>query len=119
MKWFQREMATGFQKLLTLRLKNTPSNEIIEGTLATWIDAIAVNRVWNEQLDAPRIQAAFRVLCQNSDYWPSINDFLNSLPSAEPVKSLPEPKVAPEVALENLAKLKEMLSKKPIYKECK
>ncbi|WP_311515314.1 hypothetical protein [Oligella urethralis] len=119
MKWFQREMATGFQKLLTLRLKNTPADEVIEGTLATWIDALSNNRVWNEQRDTPRLQAAFRTLCQYSEAWPSIHEFLNALPAPEPLAALPEPKVSPEVALENIAKIKEMLTKKPIYRSVK
>jgi hypothetical protein len=117
MKWFQREMATGFQKLLTLRLKNTPADEVIEGTLATWIEALSVNRVWLEERDVTRIQAAFRVLCQHCDYWPAISDFVNALPAAEQLPALPEPRVSPEVARENLAKIKAMLTKKHIFKD--
>lgn len=119
MRWFQREIATGFQKLLTLRLKNTPADAVIEGTLATWIEATTIDRVWNENTDTERIRSAFRTLCAHSEAWPTISQFLNALPALEPVPTLPEPRVPPEVALKNLNKIKEMLSKKPIYQELK
>lgn len=116
MKWLQTEIATGFQKLVTLRLKNTPSEEVLVATVGVWLDTlINANIAWDEQLDRARVAEAFKLLCRTCDSWPSIKSFLDVLPARPPPPMLPAPKYDRAKALQNLAKLKATL-KKPIFK---
>lgn len=117
MRWLQAEIATGFQKLVTLRLKNTPPEEVLVATVTVWVDTLThLPITWDEQQDRKRIITAFRTLCQTSDQWPSIKAFLEALPARPPLPMLPKPNHNPTEAKRQIAKLKAMLKTKPIFK---
>lgn len=82
---------------------------MIEATVATWIDSLTFNRVWDETRDAPRIRHAFRVLGANRRDWPAPVDLVEHLPAAPKLLELPSRIVDPAVAEANIAKIKRML----------
>lgn len=117
MKWLQSEIAVGFQKLVTLRLKNTPSEEVLLGTVGTWLDAlIHMPCEWDEKRDRPRVTEAFRTLCRNMDTWPSIKDFIEALPCIPAPKALEAPEYDRDLARKNIQKLKQLIHNKPLFK---
>lgn len=87
------------------------------GTVAAWIDALTYNRVWDEYRDAPRITQAFRALAATQTDWPSPADLLRNMPKAEEFAALPAKVVSDEVAQQNIAKIRAMLSDTtwPVY----
>ncbi len=117
MKWIQSEIATGFQKLVALRLRNAPPEEVIVGTVAVWLEALMDMPInWDEQQDRSRLTEAFKVLCRTSTNWPTIKEFIDVLPARPPPVMLPMPKTDPEIARKNIAAIKAMLRNKPIFK---
>lgn len=117
MKWLQSEIAGGFQKLIALRLRNAPPEEVIVGTVAVWLETLMdMPIMWDEQKDRARVADAFKVLCRTSTNWPTIKEFVDVLPARPPPVMLPMPKTDPEVARKNIAEIKAMLRKKPIFK---
>lgn len=100
----------GLSKLLCLRLAGCPSEEMIEGTVAAWLDAMTFNRVWDEERDAPRIRYAFRALGATETEWPTPHDLIRNLPPVEQLPALPARAVSDEVAQENIRKIRAMLS---------
>ena len=82
MDWINRELSTGFQKLLCLSLEGQPAAEVIPGTLATWREVLTSNRVFDEVRDAPRFRSAFSCLCARIRRWPVPADFLDAMPRA-------------------------------------
>lgn len=81
----------------------------MEGTVAAWVAAVNLNRVWDEQRDAPRFRRAFATLSATRKQWPSPADFLESIPPHEPQQALPPPVCDPIKAQQNIAKLQAML----------
>lgn len=71
-------MSIGLQKLICLRLKGQPGDDLIEGTLLGWREAIGNH--WNRETDAPRFREAFRTLMRTQSSWPAPADFLVALP---------------------------------------
>lgn len=109
-QWLQREIASGLMKLLSLRLPGHPAEDTVEMTLATWIDSLTVNRVWDQGQDAPRIRHAFRVLGATRTDWPAPANLVEHLPPVEKRLALPEKIVSPEVAEANIERIKRMLA---------
>lgn len=90
MDWLTREITTGFQKLLCLSLDRTPATDLIQGTVAAWVEAITTGRLWDETRDGPRIREAFSILIRTRRTWPSPADFFDALPKyREELKALP------------------------------
>lgn len=90
-KWLEREIATGFKKLLALRLPGAPSQDTINDTLDVWIDALtAPGQDWKEPRDVPRIRAAFTSLLRSSTQWPVPKQFLDHLPRNTTSPKAPE-----------------------------
>ncbi|SEO76754.1 hypothetical protein SAMN02800692_2017 [Luteibacter sp. UNC138MFCol5.1] len=69
-------------KLLTLSLDGQPAHDVTGPTLATWTEALCVDRVWDEKRDVPRFRKAFRTLMTTCERWPSPKKFLDALPSS-------------------------------------
>lgn len=74
-----------------------------------WVEALNHNRVWDEDRDRPRFQAAFRLIAATSRQWPTPQSFVESLPAHEPQKALPRSVCSTEQAKANLAKLQAIL----------
>lgn len=83
---------------------------MIEGTAAAWVDALTFNRVWGQERDAPRIREGFRKLCSVCADWPLPADLVRNLPEVQTYPALPAKVVSDEVAQQNIAKIKAMLS---------
>lgn len=110
MDWFTREITTGIQKLLFLRLPGCPASDMIPGTVAAWTDALTFNRVWDEARDTQRIRHAFRALGATESEWPAPSDLVRNLPRIESLLALPKKVVSDEVAQKNIARIKAMLA---------
>lgn len=48
-----------------------------------WVEAVTLNRVWDQQRDAGRLRTAFAVLARESERWPVPKEFLAALPAIE------------------------------------
>lgn len=87
--WLRTELLRGLQKLLCLRLEGTPSADMIQGTLAAWLDAITRRKVYEQDRDAPRIRDAFRTLAATRRRWPAPVDLLEAMPRVTTQASAP------------------------------
>lgn len=108
MQWMVKEIGLGLAKLLCLRLAGCPSEDMIEATVAAWIDALIFGRQWDQERDTPRIRHAFRVMAANRTEWPTPKDLMDSLPASEQ-KQLPRSTGIPATKEEreaNLARLR-------------
>jgi hypothetical protein len=91
MNWLQAEIIEGIQKLMALRLRNTPSSDTLKATAVVWFDVFNSRPItWNQDLDTKRIKKGFTDLCATSDYWPSPSDFFRVLPSRPQALMLPD-----------------------------
>lgn len=79
--WIQREIATGFQKLVCLGLERTPSADLLPGTVMAWREAILNGRRFDEAEDVQRFRKAFAVIAGTFKSWPAPRDFVEALPS--------------------------------------
>jgi hypothetical protein len=109
MDWVTREIITGMQRLTCLGLDREPASDLVEGTVMAWVEAVNLNRAWDEERDAPRFRRAFATLSATRKQWPSPADFLEAIPAHEPQQALPPPVCSPEQAKANLAKLQAIL----------
>lgn len=105
-RWIEREVARGLQGLIALRLSGAPGEDAVVLTLDIWLAALA-QRVsgWTEELDAPRIQAAFRALYSQCTQWPTPRQLLDAVPPRAPAPALPAPQLTPEQRARNRARL--------------
>ncbi len=83
----RREVANGLQALLSLRLRNTPAEDMIELTADIWVAAMG-QRVSVEQLDAPRIAAGFQRLFPTVREWPAPIQVIELMPRRPPQPAL-------------------------------
>jgi hypothetical protein len=107
MQWMVREIGLGLAKLLCLRLAGCPSEDMVEATVAAWIDALALGRQWDQERDTPRIRHAFRVLCASRTEWPAPKDLVEALPASEQ-KQLPRSTGIPATKEEREANLERL-----------
>jgi hypothetical protein len=107
MNWLKTELLTGFQKLLCLGLDRTPATDLIEGTVAAWMETITHGRLFEQERDTPRIRAAFRTIAGRCRTWPAPVDFLDALPRIEspPMARRIESGGSREVAMKHIAEL--------------
>ena len=89
MKWLRTEVLTGLQKLLCLRLEGCPSEDMIEGTLAAWCEALEYAKTWDQQRDVPRIREAFVRLARTAKRWPSLAELIEVMPRIDPAPVVP------------------------------
>lgn len=84
-EWMKNEILNGLSKLLTLSLERQPSFELIEGTGATWLEALSAGKLWDRDRDTRRIRNAFSELAIMSSQWPVPRDFMAVLrPPSKP-----------------------------------
>lgn len=92
MIWLKDEIVMGLQKLISLRLKNSPSKDTVTATAMVWYETIYTRPIaWNEEMDRKRVRMAFTELCATSDSFPSPSQFLRILAQREQPLSLPSP----------------------------
>lgn len=115
-QWLKPVLAQGVAMLLLLRLKNSPTEDVIQPTLEAWYRVITYKKSWNMELDKVRFETAFMTLGQTCDWFPTPKQLLEILPRREyPELPPPPPKTAEELAAEqvqmarNVQRLKEML----------
>lgn len=115
-QWLKPVLAKGVAMLLLLRLKNSPTEDVIQPTLEAWYRVITHKKAWDMALDKPRFETAFMLLGQTCDWFPTPKQLLETLPRREyPELPPPPPKTAEELAAEqaqmarNVQRLKEML----------
>jgi len=91
MNWLQAEIVEGIQKLMALRLRNTPPSDTLKATAVVWFDVFNSRPItWDQELDTKRIKKGFTELCAYSDSWPSPSDFFKVLPSRPQALLLPD-----------------------------
>ena len=115
-QWLKPVLAKGVAMLLLLRLKNSPTEDVIQPTLEVWYRVITHKKEWDMTLDKPRFEAAFMQLGQTCDWFPTPKQLLEALPGREyPELPSPPPKSVEEMAQEkakmesNLQRLKAIL----------
>jgi hypothetical protein len=92
MNWLKIEIVEGLQKLIALRLRNSPPADMITATVSVWFETISTRPIaWNERLDRKRIKTAFTELCATCDTFPAPSQFVRLLPQREQPLSLPAP----------------------------
>ena len=87
LQWVRVEVADGLQALLSLRLKNTPAEDMIELTADIWVAALG-RRVSVEQLDAHRIREGFQRLFPKVREWPAPIQVIELMPPRKPVPAI-------------------------------
>lgn len=91
MNWLQAEIVEGIQKLMALRLRNTPPGDTLKATAVVWFDVFNSRPItWDQELDTKRIKKGFTELCAYSDSWPSPSEFFRVLPSRPQALLLPD-----------------------------
>jgi hypothetical protein len=89
--WLDNLIIEGIQRLLILRLKNSPALDTINPLIDTWVYVFKAQAVdWNEALDTPRIRKAFLHCAGKVDEFPSPRTVLQYLPSRPDVLKLPD-----------------------------
>lgn len=92
-QWLKLVLAKGVAMLLLLRLKNSPTEDVIQPTL----------EAWDMALDKLRFETAFMLLGQTCDWFPTPKQLLEILPRREyPELPPPPPKTAEELAAEQV-----------------
>lgn len=73
---------TGFQKLLCLGLERQPAAEVLQGTVAAWVETLTSRLAWEERRDAARIRKAFVTMAGTRRTWPQPADLIDAMPRA-------------------------------------
>lgn len=95
-QWFRATVAHGLVRLVALALPGTPPADTIELTREAWIEALWPTRAWDADLDAPRLEAAFRALSVTCERWPAPVALLRALPARPQPPALPLPPASAE-----------------------
>lgn len=118
-EWIKPILGKGFAVLLTLRLKNAPTEDMVKPTLETWFQVLTYKKQWEQELDQERFEQAFMWISQNCDWFPTPKVFLDAMPKRK-IKEIPPPpppKTAEQEeaerlsAVRNLQKIKAMLGR--------
>ena len=109
--WLKQSVARGLQALVVLHLEGGPSAETVTHTAAIWHRVIKNWPIgWQEDLDRPRLTAAFVALASQATRWPSPAQLWPLMPERKyPQPALPVPEYPKDKAAENLAKIKTLL----------
>lgn len=83
--------------------------DMIEGTVMAWCYALWPTRIWDEEMDTPRMRQAFLRVMALSTHWPSPKQFTEMLP--ERIRIRPELKSVASDATRTLhmSKISEIL----------
>lgn len=97
-EWFSNRIITGIQRLYTLGLPGSPAADVLDKTADTWVSALWPMKLWDEELDRPRLTRAFVSLTQLALRWPVPRELLNHMPDRKTVAALPPPDVRADPA---------------------
>ena len=89
--WLEDCVISGLQRLLILRLRNSPANDTINAVADVWLEVFMSARCWERDRDTPRLRTAFGKVTAEVDAWPSPAQVLKALPPLKPQPMLPEP----------------------------
>ncbi|UNK43442.1 hypothetical protein MNO14_04990 [Luteimonas sp. S4-F44] len=107
--WIHNEIMDGLSKLLCLGLDRVPAADLIEGTAATWGQALTLGKQWDRELDAPRFRHAFIALAARQKTWPAPADFVEHLPPRRQLvltkQHIPADPERTAVAVDEIAKM--------------
>lgn len=81
-------------------LERTPAAEVIQLTAAVWLETVTHNRVWDQELDAPRFRRAFASLCQQRTSWPPPSALLEAMPPRDQLALAKQPIKASQAAVD-------------------
>ncbi len=108
--WLLAEIATGFQRLVTLSLPNTPASDVLVHAAQIWHESLLSQPTqWDKDEDAWRVQRAFVMLCRDSDRWPLPKHLIDRLPERKEKQALPKPVMSTSERAKNIAKLKDLM----------
>ncbi|MDO9141469.1 MAG: hypothetical protein Q7U38_14215 [Methylobacter sp.] len=79
--WLRKTVSECLKALVVLHLDGGPAAEIMTKTASIWVRVISQWPItWNEELDKPRLEAAFLQLAAQSQRWPSPSQLRPLLP---------------------------------------
>ena len=108
--WMVESVAVGLQRLLLLGLPGRPPAETITGTAHAWADAFwCLPKLWDRDLDAPRIAAAFRIAASQVECFPPPKAVIAVMPPRSTPKALPLPEISEDERRANLRRLAKIL----------
>jgi len=109
--WLRKAIGKGLSGLVVLHLDGGPAAETVEKTAGVWFHVLKSWPIaWNEELDRPRISAAFTALASQTRRWPAPQDLRLLLPArVYPQPALPAVEYPPEKARANLKRIKSMI----------
>lgn len=109
--WFVSAVAEGIARLYVLRLESAPAADTLDGVELVWVEALWYMPVaWDEELDTPRLAAAFRRLTQRLSRWPAPRELMEHLPSRPKPAALPSPPISDEQRARNRERIAEMMA---------
>ncbi|MGX2948558.1 hypothetical protein [Frederiksenia canicola] len=108
-RWLKQAIASGVSMLVLLRIRNSPPEDAIKGTLQAWYRVLTHNHRWDEKLDRVRFEAAFLNLAQSCDQFPTPKQLLEAMPPRE-LKELPPPTLTEEQRQKNVQRIQQMLA---------
>lgn len=79
-EWLRDELLAGLQRIYCLGMERTPAAEILPGTAEAWCAAVSHGRVFDRDLDAERIRAAFVTLASTRTSWPAPTHLMDAMP---------------------------------------
>ncbi|WP_429885358.1 hypothetical protein [Geoalkalibacter halelectricus] len=113
--WLEAQIADGLAALLTLGLDGAPASDIICRTADVWRLVVEKAGVTIEEVDAPRLRAAFTTLLrQPHKRWPDPAALVAHLPRRPERQKLDEPPISEaerEAGRRRLKELREQLAK--------
>jgi hypothetical protein len=114
MGWMETEILGGLNKLLSLGLERAPPSESIKATALVWVEALTMNRTWDERRDTPRIRRAFIELGRTRETWPLPKHLLAALPPCTAGPALGRPHADPERVRRAMEEIAELLGVREI-----
>jgi len=108
MDWINDAVMDGLSALVALRLKGTPGEDMIDLTADIWVRAFR-QRVFIQELDEPRIRAAFDRIFGRIREWPAPLDVIELMSPRPPQLALPEPEISDEQHQENVLRVRLMI----------
>lgn len=121
--WLGDVVKSMIARLIALRMPGGPSSKMVPHMVSVWCEALmAMNIQWNEDLDKPRLRAAWKSMLPKLEQWPTPAVFLRHLPARVPQAALPPPGPTPEEkarARAILAGIADLLKRKEVVDDAR